>query len=100
MQVDVSSDESIAAFAKFVLGRGEVHVLVNGAGFGKGQPFVDNDPAFWNASSISTCSARSSSPEHCWPDDRSAIGQDRQHRKRRWRVGSSGETVYSGAKAA
>src|ERR1017187_3431763 len=47
MQVDVSSDESIAAFAKFVLGRGEVHVLVNGAGFGKGQPFVDNDAGFW-----------------------------------------------------
>lgn len=40
---NVASDESIDAFAKAVLGRGEVHILVNCAGFGKGQPFVENE---------------------------------------------------------
>jgi NAD(P)-dependent dehydrogenase (short-subunit alcohol dehydrogenase family) len=38
--IDVGSDQAIAEFAKTVLSRGEVHVLANVVGYGKGQAFA------------------------------------------------------------
>ena len=48
VQLDVASDESIAAFAKKAFALGEVHVLANVAGYGKGQPFIENTTDFWD----------------------------------------------------
>ena len=48
VHLDVSSDESIKAFAARALATGEVDILANVAGYGKGQPFVDNTPDFWD----------------------------------------------------
>lgn len=48
--LDVSKDDSIAAFANDALKQvGEIHVLANIAGWGKVQPFIENDVAFWDS---------------------------------------------------
>ena len=47
LPLDVTSDESIANFIRKALGLGDVHVLANVAGYGKGQPFIENTPDFW-----------------------------------------------------
>ncbi len=48
VKLDVTSPESIGRFAREVLERaGRVDILVNGAGWGKTQPFVENTPEFW-----------------------------------------------------
>jgi 2-hydroxycyclohexanecarboxyl-CoA dehydrogenase len=99
VQVDVASDESIAAFAKSVLGRGEVHVLVNGAGFGKGQPFVDNDAAFWErVVDINMLGPIKLTRALLGPMIDRRSGKIVNIASDAGRVGSSGETVYSGAK--
>ena len=46
LPVDMTSDDSVAAFASTVLGRGEVHILVNGAGYGKGYDDLNRDVRF------------------------------------------------------
>ena len=48
LNLDVTNAESIARFAREVLERaGRVDILVNAAGWGKNQPFVENTPEFW-----------------------------------------------------
>ncbi len=48
MKLDLVSPASIDLFAALALERfGQVDVLVNAAGWGKIQPFVDNTPEFW-----------------------------------------------------
>lgn len=48
LHLDVTNVESIARFASEVLIRaGHVDVLVNAAGWGKNQPFIENTPEFW-----------------------------------------------------
>jgi len=99
MQIDVASDESIAAFASVVLGRGEVHVLVNGAGFGKGQPFVDNDAGFWErVVDINMLGPIKLTRALLGPMIDRRSGKIVNIASDAGRVGSSGETVYSGAK--
>ena len=99
MRVDVASDEFIAAFAKLVLGRGEVHVLVNGAGWGKGQPFVDNDAAFWErVVDINMLGPIKLTRALLGPMIDRRSGKIVNIASDAGRVGSSGETVYSGAK--
>jgi 2-hydroxycyclohexanecarboxyl-CoA dehydrogenase len=98
-RVDVASDESVAAFAKLVLGRGEVHVLVNGAGWGKGQPFVDNDAAFWQrVVDINLLGPIKLTRALLGPMIDRRSGKIVNIASDAGRVGSSGETVYSGAK--
>jgi 2-hydroxycyclohexanecarboxyl-CoA dehydrogenase len=98
-RVDVASDESIAAFAKTVLGRTEVHVLVNGAGWGKGQPFVDNDAAFWErVVDINMLGPIKLTRALLGPMIERRSGKIVNIASDAGRVGSSGETVYSGAK--
>ncbi len=99
MPLDVASDESIAAFAKVVLGRGEVHVLVNGAGWGKGQPFVDNDAEFWeHVVDVNMLGPIKLTRALLGPMIVRRSGKIVNVASDAGRVGSSGETVYSGAK--
>jgi len=52
-QLDVSSPESVTSFARRVLAQGEVHVLVNCAGWGKPRPSSTTNLIFGIASSTS-----------------------------------------------
>ena len=48
LNLDVTNAESIARFAREVLVRaGRIDILVNAAGWGKNQAFVENTPEFW-----------------------------------------------------
>jgi len=99
LHLDVASDESIAAFAGAVLGRGEVHVLVNCAGYGKGQPFVENDSAFWDrVVDVNLMGPVKLIRALLDPMIARRSGKIINVSSDAGRVGSSGETVYSGAK--
>ncbi len=90
---------SIDAFAKAVLGRGEVHVLVNCAGFGKGQPFVDNErPYMERVLDINLMGPIKLTRALLDPMIARKSGKIVNVASDAGRVGSSGETVYSGAK--
>lgn len=98
-RIDVASDESIAAFAKSVLGRTEVHILVNCAGYGKGQPFVQNDLDFWErVVDINMLGPIKLTRALLDPMIARKSGKIVNVASDAGRVGSSGETVYSGAK--
>lgn len=98
-RIDVASDESIANFAKSVLGRTEVHILVNCAGYGKGQPFVDNDVDFWErVVDINMLGPIKLTRALLGPMIERRSGKIVNVASDAGRVGSSGETVYSGAK--
>lgn len=99
--LDVSDDASIESFTAEMLRRtGEVHVLANVAGWGKVQPFVENDVAFWE---------RVVDVNFLGPVKlvRALLPGMMERRSGRivnvasdaGRVGSLGETVYSGAKS-
>jgi 2-hydroxycyclohexanecarboxyl-CoA dehydrogenase len=97
--IDVSSDHAIAEFAKTVLSRGEVHVLANVAGYGKGQAFVDNDPEFWErVVDINLMGPIKLTRALLGPMIERKSGKIVNVASDAGRVGSSGETVYSGAK--
>ncbi len=98
-RIDVASDDSIAAFAKSVLSRRDVHVLVNGAGWGKGQAFVDNDADFWErVVDINMLGPIKLTRALLGPMIERRSGKIINIASDAGRVGSSGETVYSGAK--
>lgn len=98
-QIDVGSDESIDTFAKAALARGEVHVIANVAGYGKGQPFVDNDAAFWDrVVDINLMGPIKLIRALLDPMIARRSGKIVNVASDAGRVGSSGETVYSGAK--
>ena len=99
--LDVTNDDSIAAFALDALKQaGEIHVLANVAGWGKVQPFVENDVAFWN----SVIDINFLGPVKL---TRALLPGMMERRTGKivnvssdaGRVGSLGETVYSGAKS-
>ena len=99
--LDVTNDDSIAAFALEALKQaGEIHVLANVAGWGKVQPFVENDVAFWN----SVIDINFLGPVKL---TRALLPGMMERRTGKivnvssdaGRVGSLGETVYSGAKS-
>lgn len=97
--LDVASDAAIETFAKTVLGRGEVHIVVNGAGYGKGQPFLDNDAAFWDrVVDINLMGPVKLIRALIDPMVARRSGKIVNVASDAGRVGSSGETVYSGAK--
>lgn len=101
LPLDVANPASIAEFAGAV-GRdvGPVDVLANVAGWGRIQPFVDNDADFW---------ARVVAVNFTGPVElaRALLPAMMERRSGRivnvssdaGRVGSLGETMYSGAKA-
>jgi 2-hydroxycyclohexanecarboxyl-CoA dehydrogenase len=97
--LDVASEASIAAFAKTVLDRGEVNVLVNCAGFGKGQPFVENDAAYWQrVVDVNMLGPIRLTRALLDPMIARKSGKIVNVASDAGRVGSAGETVYSGAK--
>jgi 2-hydroxycyclohexanecarboxyl-CoA dehydrogenase len=101
IQVDLTDHQSIKAFAAAALERfGRVDILVNGAGWGKTMPFVETDDAFWEQ----VISLNFVGPMRL---TRALLPQMLERKSGKivnvssdaGRVGSLGETVYSGAKA-
>lgn len=97
--LDVASAESVSDFARRVLDAGEVQVLVNGAGWGKAQAFMDNDPEFWDrVVDINLMGPIRLARAFLRPMMERNSGKIVNVASDAGRVGSSGETVYSGAK--
>ena len=99
--LDVTDDASIAGFARQALnGRGGVDILVNAAGWGKIQPFVENDSTFWDRVIALNLGGPIKLTRALLPGmiERQA-GRIVNISSDAGRVGSLGETVYSGAKA-
>ncbi len=99
--LDVTNDASIASFARqAVNGNGGVDILVNAAGWGKIQPFVENDPGFWERVIALNLGGPIKLTRALLPQmiERQA-GRIVNISSDAGRVGSLGETVYSGAKA-
>jgi len=101
LQLDLTSADSVRAFAAAALQRfGRVDILVNGAGWGKTQPFVDSDDEFWQR----VINLNFVGPMRL---TKALLPQMFERKSGRiinvssdaGRVGSLGETVYSGAKA-
>jgi len=99
--LDLTNRDSIAKFAAAVLQRfGRVDILVNGAGWGKTVPFVDSDDAFWekviNLNFIGPMRLTKALLPQMFERK---YGRIVSVSSDAGRVGSLGETVYSGAKA-
>lgn len=100
VKLDVTSDESIAAFAAAALARdNRVDVVINAAGWGKIQPFLENPPEFWDrvidlnfVGPMKVCKAFFPNMMERKSGKIVNVASDAG------RVGSTGETVYSGAK--
>ena len=98
--VDMTDAESIAAFAATVQQRfGAVDVLVNGAGWGRTEPFVDGTPDFWAKLVALNFIGPLTLTKALLP----AMVERRSGRivniaSDAGRVGSLGETVYAGTK--
>jgi len=101
VHLDLTDAESIKSFVATVLQRlGRVDVLVNGAGWGKTQPFLESDDAFWER----VINLNFVGPMRL---TKALLPQMFERKSGRiinvssdaGRVGSLGETVYSGAKA-
>ena len=98
--VDITDAQSLEAFCQAALGNGaSVDIVANVAGWGKTEPFVENKPEFWRKlidlnflgtvmvtrAFVEDMMARRSGRIVCVASDAG-------------RVGSLGETVYSGTK--
>jgi 2-hydroxycyclohexanecarboxyl-CoA dehydrogenase len=99
--LDLTDRDSIPKFAAAVLQRfGRVDILVNGAGWGKTVPFVDSDDAFWekviNLNFIGPMRLTKALLPQMFERK---YGRIVSVSSDAGRVGSLGETVYSGAKA-
>lgn len=99
IRLDVADDSSIRDFAKEAFFIGPVDILVNGAGWGKIQPFMENTPDFWERvvdinfnGPVKLCHALLPVMIERRSGKVVNIASDAG------RVGSLGETVYSGAK--
>jgi 2-hydroxycyclohexanecarboxyl-CoA dehydrogenase len=101
LQLDLTDAESIKSFVSAVLQRfGRVDVLVNGAGWGKTVPFLESDDPFWDR----VIGLNFVGPMRL---TKALLPQMFERKSGRivniasdaGRVGSLGETVYSGAKA-
>lgn len=100
LPVDLTDPASIEAFAAEVQQRfGPVDVLVNGAGWGKTQPFWEGTPDFWNKLVALNFVGPMQLTKALLPRmmERGS-GKIVNVASDAGRVGSLGETVYSGAK--
>lgn len=99
--LDVTSLDSVGAFAKAVEDRGlEVDIVVNVAGWGKIQPFMENSPDFWRKV-IDLNLFGPVAVTHAFLGGMIARGRGGKVitvASDAGRVGSGGETVYAGAK--
>ena len=99
--LDLTDRDSIASFVSTVLQRfGRVDILVNGAGWGKTVPFLESDDAFWekviNLNFIGPMRLTKALLPQMFERKSGRIVNISSDAGR---VGSLGETVYSGAKA-
>ena len=99
--LDLTDRDSIAKFVATALQRlGRVDILVNGAGWGKMQPFLESDDAFWerviNRNFIGPMRLTKALLPQMFERKSGRIVNVSSDAGR---VGSLGETVYSGAKA-
>lgn len=98
-QLDVTSAPSVETFAAQVLGEGAVHVLVNCAGWGKAQAFMENEPQFWETVvDVNFLGPIRLIRALLGPMIERKSGKIVNVASDAGRVGSAGETVYSGAK--
>ena len=98
--VDLTERASVQAFAHTVLTRhGPVDILVNGAGWGKTQPFCDGTPELWDKLIALNLIGPMELAKALLPAmvERGS-GRIVNVASDAGRVGSMGETVYSGAK--
>ena len=98
--VDMTDPSSIEAFALRVHARvGAVDILVNGAGWGRTQPFWENPPEFWEKVIALNFVGPMKLAQALLPKmiERGS-GKIVNVASDAGRVGSLGETVYSGAK--
>ncbi len=101
IHIDLTNYESIKDFAASALKRfGQVHILVNGAGWSKNIPFVDTDDAFWDKVIKLNFIGPMRLTKALLPQMMERkYGKIVSVSSDAGRVGSLGETVYSGAKA-
>jgi 2-hydroxycyclohexanecarboxyl-CoA dehydrogenase len=94
-------EQVAAAFAAVRSRMGPVTILVNNAGWDRLEPFVDNEPALWDRL-IDVNFKGALVATRCAIDDMIAAGSGRivSISSDAARVGSTGEAVYAGCKAA
>jgi 2-hydroxycyclohexanecarboxyl-CoA dehydrogenase len=100
LQIDVTDDESIASFARAVEAQhGAVDIIVNGAGWGQTKPFWEGSPEFWDTLIKLNFVGPMKLVKALLPKmmERGS-GKIVNISSDAGRVGSLGETVYSGAK--
>jgi len=100
VKIDVTKPASVDEFAKQVLGTvGRVDILVNAAGWGKTEPFVQNSPEFWDTLiQINLMGPIRLTRALLPPMIEAKYGKIVNVASDAGRVGSLGETVYSAAK--
>ena len=100
LKVDLTDPESVERFAAQVLERcGRVDVLVNAAGWGKIQPFVENSPEFWQRVLAINLTGPVHLTQKLLPQMMAAgAGKIVNVSSDAGRVGSLGETMYAAAK--
>ena len=101
LKVDVTDSASIDACARAALERagGRVAVLVNAAGWGRAQPFIENPPDFWDkVIALNLMGPIRLTRQLLQPMYDARAGKIVNVASDAGRVGSLGETVYSAAK--
>ncbi len=101
VKIDVTKPASVDEFAKQVLAAagGRVDILVNAAGWGKTEPFVQNTPDFWDTlMQINLMGPIRLTRALLPPMLEAKSGKIVNVASDAGRVGSLGETVYSAAK--
>ena len=100
MPVDMTDTASIEAFAAAAQAQvGPIDILVNGAGWGRNEPFLDGTPEFWNTLVALNFVGPMTLAKALLPSMKERGGGKIVNiASDAGRVGSLGETVYSGAK--
>ena len=100
LRVDITDAASIDQFAKIALQRaGRIDILVNAAGWGKTQPFIENTPEFWDRVMNINLMGPIRLTHRLLPSMFEARGGKIINvASDAGRVGSLGETVYSASK--
>jgi 2-hydroxycyclohexanecarboxyl-CoA dehydrogenase len=101
LKVDVTDSASIDACASAALDRagGRVDVLINAAGWGRPQPFIENPPDFWDrVIALNLMGPIRLTRQLLQPMYDARAGKIVNVASDAGRVGSLGETVYSAAK--
>ena len=97
--LDITSDESIANFAKTAMEAGQVDGVVNVAGWDIIQPFIEQEPDFWDkVVKINLMGPVKFARAFLDPMIERNAGKIISVSSDAGRVGSMGETMYAGAK--